>query len=195
MSTARLSDATASSTVARSLPIDRRVTSPVGGTSLRPCARWSSATHRNSSPRSDHCSRHVVMSRLNPWENSRSGASGGPAARTASFVPSNASTGPRSSGGGAHVVAAGRPSAAPERPSREAGGDGPRRDARRDDRGPLRHRYRLGTRSPILLTISYPIVPNSRPSASASMVSSPWFPISTTSSPTRTSASPPSTMI
>src|SRR6266542_4883123 len=39
------------------------------------------------------------MSRLNPWANTTAGAAGSPAARTCSSVPSDETTGPRSSGG------------------------------------------------------------------------------------------------
>ena len=118
----------------RASPAPRRRTRPPGpgpsiagsrprsrGSSLRPCARRSSATQRNSSPRSVHCSRHVVMSRLNPWEKRRRGASGGPAApRRAWFrrTPRSARC-PRAEG--PRGVATGRAPASPERcPARPA---------------------------------------------------------------------------
>ena len=95
------------------------------------------------------------MSRLKPWENRSIGASDGPAARTASCVPSKASTGPRSSGGGAHGPSpVARMPPAPRGPTGEPGGDGAGRDPGRRDRRALGHTYRLGTREPILLTIS-----------------------------------------
>jgi len=77
--------------------------------------------------------------------------------------------------------------------------DGAGRDPRRDERGPLAahgpsaETYSRGTRAPMPVAIARAIVPARAASSSAVTRSSPWAPISTTSSPGATSASPQST--
>ena len=131
------------------------------------------------------------MSRLKPCASSTTGAAGSPAARTASPVPSNDATGPRSSGGRSPSGSVPLPVAplghdAADHARREAGGD-----PGRDQRGAASHpTCSLGTRGPIRVTISYAIVPAASPSSAAVIVSPSCSPSSTTSSPGATSASP-----
>ena len=103
------------------------------------------------------------------------GVAGSPAARTASSVPSNEATGPRSSGGGgpSWLDLTRMPATnerAPDHPGSERAGHHPRRDRR----GPRLHpRWSLGTRGPIRETISYATVPALAASSHAETSSSP----------------------
>ena len=117
--------------------------------------------------------RATSSSRLNPWENSTTGPSGGPAARTASAVPSKASIGPVILRGGPHArspcaARRFRQSARPARPTATAPAAAAAPTATLGAFGmAFLIRTASGRASPIRLTISYPIVPMSRPSSSA----------------------------